>query len=75
MSLSMNQWADSLVSPPRCTPPSPPVAKILIPAKCAMTIVPAIVVPPFPLEAHMAAISRRETFVEGVPFVSASRSI
>ena len=33
-------------SPPRCTPPSPPVAKIFIPERCASIIVPAIVVPP-----------------------------
>ena len=51
----------SQTSPPRCTPPKPPVAKTRIPARCARTIVPAMVVPPYALEAHAAAMSLLET--------------
>ena len=35
-----------LDSAPRWTPPSPPVPKILIPARCASSMVPDMVVPP-----------------------------
>ena len=37
-----------LVSAPRCTPPMPPVAKTLMPARCAQIIVAATVVAPVP---------------------------
>ena len=60
----------SQTSPPRCTPPKPPVAKTRIPARCARTIVPAMVVPPYVLDAHAAAISLLETLTLG--FASAS---
>jgi hypothetical protein len=60
----------SQTSPPRCTPPKPPVAKTRIPARCARTIVPAIVVPPYVLEAQATAISLLETLTLG--FASAS---
>ena len=48
--------------PSRCTPPSPPVAKTLIPARCDKIIVSAIVVPPFNLLAITYPISRLDTF-------------
>lgn len=60
----------SQTSPPRCTPPKPPVAKTRMPARWARTMVPAMVVPPYILEAHAADISLLETLTLG--FASAS---
>jgi len=62
----------SQISPPRCTPPKPPVAKMLIPAICARTMVPAMVVPPYALEAHATAISLLETLTLGLASASST---
>lgn len=40
-------YLNLLDSAPRCTPPTPPVTKIEIPAICAAIMVPETVVPPF----------------------------
>lgn len=47
---------------PRCTPPMPAVAKTSIPARSAMTIVPATVVAPTPPPATAAPRSRALSF-------------
>ena len=59
---SSNKSAEisKVYSAPRCTPPMPPVTKILMPAMFAIYIVPATVVDPFILRAMTNARSRRE---------------
>jgi len=55
----------SQISPPRCASPKPPAAKTRIPVRCARTIVPAMVVPPYVSEVHAAAITFLETLTLG----------
>lgn len=53
-----------VVSPPLCTPPNPPDTKIRIPAACASTIVPDIVVPPVkPCKYIMGVNDERRDFI------------
>ncbi len=59
-------------SPPRCTPPMPPVAKTPMPARCAAIIVADTVVPPQPGRASTPARFWRETL--GMSRASASSS-
>mmetsp|Transcript_8340 Transcript_8340/g.19662 ORF Transcript_8340/g.19662 Transcript_8340/m.19662 type:complete len:242 (-) Transcript_8340:96-821(-) len=49
------------LSPPRCTPPMPPVTKTAMPALCASSIVLLTVVPPCALRATACARSRLDT--------------
>ena len=64
-------WASSsrsaemsiVVSAPRCTPPTPPVANTRMPAISAMIIVVATVVAPSSPRATSTGSSRREAFV------------
>ena len=60
-------------SAPRCTPPMPPVAKISMPARSAIYIVAATVVPAAPWRAATAARSRRDALTTP-PERRASRS-
>mmetsp|Transcript_10916 Transcript_10916/g.33662 ORF Transcript_10916/g.33662 Transcript_10916/m.33662 type:complete len:250 (-) Transcript_10916:276-1025(-) len=59
---SSDRSADTSIdaSPPRCTPPTPPVTKTSMPARCASSIVAETVVAPCPLRATTAARSLRE---------------
>ena len=52
---------------PRCTPPIPPVAKILIPAMAAMIMVVVTVVAPSSLRAMSTGKSRREALMTACP--------
>ena len=51
----------SVASPPRCTPPMPPVTNTRTPARCASSIVHATVVAPSAPLATTPGRSRRET--------------
>lgn len=62
-------------SPLRCTPPMPPVAKILMPQRSAQMTVDATVVPPFNCFPSTYGKSRREVFMTSdVPSASAVSS-
>ena len=61
-----------LASAPRCTPPIPPVAKTAIPARAAIAMVAATVVPAVPPCTISGARSRREALA--TPFARPSRS-
>ena len=71
---SLKSALTSIVSSyPRCTPPSPPVTKMSIPARALQTIVPATVVEPRPPWAITYGMSRRLTFLASEPpFASSS---
>ena len=58
-----------VVSAPRCTPPTPPVAKTRMPANAAMIIVVATVVAPSCFRAASTGKSRRDALVTAVPFL------
>ena len=59
---------------PRCTPPSPPVAKTVTPARAARWAVEATVVDPTPPRAATDASSRTLTFMASSSFASRSRA-
>mmetsp|Transcript_12149 Transcript_12149/g.29424 ORF Transcript_12149/g.29424 Transcript_12149/m.29424 type:complete len:404 (-) Transcript_12149:1594-2805(-) len=60
-------------SPPRCTPPIPPVTKTAMPARAARSMVAETVVAPVTPRATTDAMSRRDTLAAAAPIL-ASRS-
>ena len=63
-----------VTSAPRCTPPIPPVAKILMPARLARIMVVATVVAPVPPVASRMGRSRRLTLATPSPLHMSSSS-
>ena len=63
-----------LCSAPRWTPPMPPVAKTLMPASAAASIVAATVVPPVRPAEMAKARSARESFIAPEDFASSASS-